>query len=96
MNCAVPFADAFVSHAENPDYPVQLRNAGVPASVTVVEVGVSATGTIDDAWIYVPSGYAQFDGAALLSAKNSTYHPARSFCQDVPGQYLFRAEFSPN
>lgn len=89
-DCAVPFEDAVVTKPVAPDFPFASRGE---SSMTIIQVAISATGKLDDAWVWVPSGDERLDQAALESAKKSTYRPARSFCADAPGMYLFRAQF---
>ncbi len=59
-----------------------------------IKVAISATGKLDDAWIFYPSGYAALDAAALKAARASTYKPAFWQCQATPGIFLFLAEFN--
>lgn len=91
--CAVPFADARVSEIVTPAYPYSLRDSGIQFAQTIVAVAVSATGKLDDAWIFAPSGYTPFDLSALTAVRRSSYEPARAFCQNVPGIYLFVSDF---
>jgi TonB family protein len=96
VSCPKPFATASVSSFVAVSYPQDLGAMLHESGAALVEVAVSATGALDDAWIFVPSGSTQFDKAAVQAARNSTYRPARSFCQNAPGRYLFRAEFQPD
>ena len=91
--CAVPFADASVPHPGRVTYPEAAKFASVQSANVLVEVAVSAAGQLEDSWIYAPSGNRYFDDAAMEVTHRSTYAPRRSFCQDVPGLYLFRVEF---
>lgn len=92
-NCSQPFADAKVSEAMKPDFPLGYH-VDQPY-VSLIEIAVDATGKLGDAWVYAPSGVKAFDDAALRAARQSTYVAPRSFCRDVPGVYIFRAVFHP-
>jgi hypothetical protein len=93
-NCAQPFTVAKVTKAIPPDFPVGYHIDDT--YTTLIEVAINEKGTLDDAWVYAPSGIKALDDAALRSARLSTYDPRRSFCQDVSGLYVFRAEFRPH
>ncbi len=93
-DCAVPFAEARITRAVAPDFPVAYSMG--QTYVSLIEVAVNEKGSLDDAWVYGPSGVKVLDDEALRAARLSTYQPRRSFCGDVPGIYLFRAEFHPN
>lgn len=92
-NCTEPAKEASVSKAVSPRWPVGYRIT--TPFTSLVEVAVGKDGSLDDAWIYVPSGVQAFDDAAVSAARASTYQPGRAFCQSVPGVYLFRAMFKP-
>jgi TonB family protein len=89
-DCATPFADAVVSHAVSPAFPYVARGL---SSETFVEVAIAADGKLDEAWVWAPSGNKWLDQAALEAANQSKYLPARAFCENVPGTYIFRAVF---
>ncbi len=93
-NCAVPFIEAKASKAVPPDWPLGYQIE--VTYTTLIEVAISEKGTLDDAWLYAPSGIKAFDDAALRSARLSAYEARRSFCQNVPGLYMFRAVFRPH
>jgi hypothetical protein len=95
--CSIPDTFARAVKAVGPDWPV---TASGPVLLTrritsVVEVSVSASGSVDDVEIYQPSGVAAMDDAALLAAKRSTYAAGSILCRPTPGRYLFRADFVP-
>ncbi|HEV2261836.1 MAG TPA: hypothetical protein VGR69_06085 [Candidatus Rubrimentiphilum sp.] len=94
--CAVPFQDASAAKQVAPNYPYDMRGR-VSSSVTSgVEILVDADGRLGDAWMWAPSGISSFDNTALEAARASTYRPARAYCQDVPGYYLFWVTFAPH
>lgn len=93
--CAQPFVVATVTKAEQPDYPISLRN-DPPAGVSVIYVAVDSAGRLADAWIFKSSGYPSMDYEALIAARRSQYAPPISYCRPVGGTYLFQADFEPN
>ncbi len=93
-SCSDPFRPATAVYAAQPAYPDELT-AQAPSGVTLVELAINRDGSRADAWIWAPSGYAAFDEAALNAAKASRFENARSYCTDVPGQYLFKVTFLP-
>jgi hypothetical protein len=88
-DCAVPFADAKLAHFSIPHLEDAFSAYNISQAQAFVQVAVSKTGSIDDAWLWKTTGNDAFDRAALLSAKRSTYAPRRAFCKDEPGMYLF-------
>jgi TonB family protein len=94
LSCAEPFTNATVSRAMAPDFPTAEMERGGSATV-LVEVAINASGALDDAWLFVPSGSEWFDDAALRAARMSTYKAGTAFCQPASGMYIFRAEFRP-
>lgn len=93
-DCDVPFRDAAsiaVAQAEYPRGDVPMD--GNPYHTSLVAVALNSKGRIDDAWIWGTSGDRFMDGAALRAARLSTYRPARAFCSNVPGIYLFHVDF---
>jgi TonB family protein len=89
-DCATPFADGAVARPAIPRFPSPAYGF---SGETVVQVAIAASGRLDDAWVWAPSGSKMFDAAAVNAAKLADYLPARSFCEDVPSLYLFRVEF---
>ena len=94
--CPTPFKPALVTHAVQPEYPASLRELNVGYLKSEAEVAVGADGSIVDAWTYLRSGQDAIDKEVLRAAVSSTYSGAISYCQPVPGMYLFRADFSPS
>lgn len=95
LDCKDPFSDANVTTQVPPDLDTyksyQLPNGFYS---TIVKVAISADGSVDDAWIYTPSGVAAFDAATLAAGKASKYSGGTSFCVPSPGIYILRADFS--
>jgi protein TonB len=77
---ATPLAATFTppkrTTAPAPDYPPSLRAKGVEGDVGL-RVAIDATGRVVDVAVTVPSGHAEFDGAAVDDARRSVYEPAR-------------------
>ena len=91
--CAQPHVAASVVRTADPGYPELPKEQGV-TGIVKVRVTLSDTGDVVAADVYGTSGNAQLDNAALAAAKASTYAPEIEDCRKIPGQYLFRAEFS--
>ena len=64
-------------------------------AISDVVLTILPSGKIASARIIRPSGSTVLDQAALHAATDSSYEPARVFCQPAPGRYRFRVEFSP-
>ncbi len=92
--CQKPFTNPGVKKAVSPDYPRSERTRR-SYGLSIVEVALNAAGTVTDAWTFLSSGSAAFDGAALASAESSTFTPGLAFCKPTGGLYLFNAEFEP-
>lgn len=95
-NCAEPFRDATVKNQAQPRYPDMLRDAVLGEAMTSVQVAIEPDGTLQDAWVWGPSGHQAFDDESLRAARISTYEGARAYCRAVPGEYFFRVTFDPN
>ncbi|MGB6987116.1 MAG: TonB family protein [Candidatus Aquilonibacter sp.] len=93
-SCPEPFTNPAVKRAVSPDYPRSERTRRTHG-LSIVEVALNAAGTVTDAWTFLSSGSAAFDGAALQSAESSTFTPGLAFCKPTGGLYLFNAEFEP-
>jgi TonB family protein len=91
---AHPFTDPQVKKAVAPEYPRSERARRTHA-LSIIEVALNAAGTVTDAWTFLSSGSAAFDGAAVASAGASTFTPGTAFCEPTGGLYLFNAEFEP-
>lgn len=92
-NCDQPFKPAVVTAAIAPHTPDIVRQQGVDRSEALVEVAVAADGSLQDAWIFSSSGFPSFDREVMRVARLSRYTPGRSFCRNVPGNYLYRGTF---
>lgn len=95
VSCAVPFQDAKAVALPRVEYPEAAKYQSVKYGDAYVEVAISATGKVDDAWIFAPTGSPPLDAAAVRFAKITGYEPAIAFCQKVPSIYMFLAEFKP-
>lgn len=93
-SCAHPFTNPTVKNAVSPDYPRSERTRRT-YGLSIVELALNAAGTVTDAWTFLSSGSAGFDGAALLGAQSSTFTPGLAFCQPTGGFYLFNVEYEP-
>ena len=92
-DCPKPFEDA---KAVSPARPVLLNDfsaANIGQAETFVQVALSETGSVDDAWIWRQSGNDAYDRAALQAAKLSKYSPPRAFCKNTAGMYMFLVEY---
>jgi len=96
VTCDEPFADAKVVKQSIPDFPRELVHAGIQPATSTVTVALNSDGSVGDAWVNEPSGYAALDNAAIAAAKASRYQAARAYCENVAGLYLFRVTFDPN
>jgi TonB family protein len=93
--CAEPFRLASVLNQIAPNYPDSMLDRELGRTTVSVEIALTPEGRPRDVWLRVSSGYQAFDDAALNAAKLSTYQGARSYCQPVPGRYLFNVTFDP-
>jgi protein TonB len=94
--CANPNKEASVMNAQQPDYPDAARDLGLGPVTALVEVTVGPSGNLISATIYKSAGNPLIDRAAITAAKQSTYSPKYVNCAPTAGDYLFRAEFSPD
>ncbi len=94
-SCPVPFRDAKAFNLPRVPYPEAAKYRSVKYGDAFVEVAISATGSVDDAWIFAPTGSPPLDQAAVRAAKMTSYKPAIAFCQKVPSIYSFLSEFKP-
>lgn len=86
-----PYANAQVARLTMPDESGAFMGSGE----VFVKVAISATGHVDDAWIWGSSGSPAIDRYGLLIAKDAQYVPAQSYCAAVPSNYVFRVERAP-
>jgi len=73
-------------------YPEELWDAGIEGE-TVLEIHVSATGTVDSARVEQTSGYAAFDSAAVEGARVLRFDPARRGNDSVAVRVLLPVQF---
>jgi len=90
--CTVPYHDATVTYAQNPDYPAIAVEHGSTGTVVII-VGLSETGAVSNARIVVTSGSPYLDSAALDAAKKSRYSPQIFRCKAIGSYYEFRVNF---
>jgi TonB family protein len=97
-DCDEPFRDATVKTQAVPRYPREMSGStiGFGPVTNAVQVQIDGDGSLIDAQIWAPSGFAAFDQASLDAVKASTYQGARSYCLPVPGTYFFHVTFDPN
>ncbi len=93
LDCKEPFLGAVATHYAQPDVPLAMQDDRY-RGVVLVEIAVGADDKLDDAWVSSPSGYREFDEAALKAVRKSRYKAGRSFCSAAPGFYLFRLDFN--
>lgn len=93
LDCKEPFLAAVATHPVTPTVPLAMQDDRY-RGVVLVEIAVNANDKLDDAWVYSPSGYREFDEAALKAARKSSYKAGRSFCSAAAGSYLFRFDFN--
>ncbi len=91
-----PDREAIVKDAMSPDYPDSARDLAMGPKTVVVDVSVSANGSITGLRIAESSENSAIDLAAMEAALKSTYLPKIVACKGVTGHYLFRAEFNPD
>jgi TonB family protein len=93
LDCPVPFSQAMVARAMQPQYPATFLS---DTTTVQIEVAVGEQGQLLDAAVYKPSGVMAADQSALRAARRSIYTGAISYCQNVRGDYLFTATFMPH
>lgn len=94
--CKTPYQDATAPNQVPPDYPEAARSLGLGPVTVLVQVTISATGSLQSAKIYQSSNNMSIDQSALSAARQSSYSPKIVNCKPVEGTYLFRAQFDPN
>lgn len=93
--CARPFQLAHVIEMAQPQYGNAMRNSAFGgAAIVLAAVAIRSDGKVADAWTILRSGSFLLDRAVLRAAKQSTYAPARAYCRNVPGTYLFEVTFT--
>lgn len=75
------------------DYPPEALAQGQSATV-VLQIALSASGTVDDA-IVARSGGAAFDAAALAAVRRFVFRPAEIDGKPAPVKISYRYEFTP-
>ena len=95
LDCPHPFADAAADREVTPALPAMRQNSDFPGAMVLVKLLIDADGSIVDSWVDTPSGFQDVDHVSLVAARESTYKAGTAFCHAVPGEYIFRAVFSP-
>jgi TonB family protein len=90
--CANPFRDGRLVEQGSLNLSEDMQNHGLSGE-TDVEVSINKDGTLADAWVWLSSGEAALDNAALWAAQHSTYEGAMAYCEPVPANYLFKITF---
>ena len=75
-----------------PDYPKGARQRGEQGDV-VLEIRVTAEGTVDDVKVATSSGFAELDEAAVRAAKAAKFSPARSGHDPVASAARLKLQF---
>jgi len=92
--CEHPFSQPKTTHIESPDFPMREAQNGL-GGVTWIELAVSASGALDDAWIFAPSGSHALDMAAMEAMRKTTFQAGTAFCVPAPKILMFGGEFGP-
>ena len=75
-----------------PDYPKGARQRGEQGDV-ILEIRVTAEGTVDAVKIATSSGFAELDEAAVRAAKAAKFSPARSGREPVASTARLKLQF---
>ena len=75
-----------------PDYPKGARQRGEQGEV-ILEIRVTAEGTVDDVKVATSSGFAELDEAAVRAAKAAKFSPARSGHEPVVSTARLKLQF---
>ena len=75
-----------------PDYPKGARQRGEQGDV-ILEIRVTAEGTVDDVRVATSSGFAELDEAAVRAAKSAKFSPARSGREPVASTARLKLQF---
>lgn len=91
--CLVPYTDAAIANAAQPDLPRIAKEQGISGAV-VLEIRLSPSGTLVAAKIANSSGNPWLDREALASAAQSKYVSETQDCNAVGGTYLLTVDFN--
>ena len=75
-----------------PDYPKGARQRGEQGDV-VLEIRVTAEGTVDDVKVATSSGFTELDEAAVKAARSAKFSPARSGHDPVASTARLKLQF---
>jgi TonB family protein len=95
MACEHPFSEPKTTHIESPEFPIGEAQNG-SGGVAWIELAVNASGALDDAWIFAPSGSRAYDTAAMQALRKTTFQPGTAFCAPAPKILMFGGEFDPD
>ncbi len=92
--CSAPAPEVLpIQISESPfHYPEELWDAGVEGE-TILEIHVSALGTVDSARVETSSGHEEFDSAAVSGAQRLRFEPARRDNETVAVRVLLPVQF---
>jgi hypothetical protein len=93
IDCDTPFREVRVTDAVSPDFPSILRGNVHGSESVLIEIATDEEGHLIDASEFAGSGYPAMDAAGLRASRRSSYSGAISYCQKVPGDYIFTATF---
>lgn len=79
-----------------PSFPDSVRGRLFSPATSTVEVAITKTGAVKDAWVIGSSGFGALDDATVQAAKQTQYTGPRAYCIPVPGTYIFRITFNPH
>lgn len=91
--CASTPHEASVIDAVTPDRPQLAEDEGATGRVQV-RVDLAPSGAVVTAKVYVSSGNAALDAAAVTAAMHARYAPANDGCTAIGGSYLYVVDYS--
>lgn len=94
--CSNPNVEVTVTSPVQPDYPASARDLGLGTVTVDVEVTVGASGNVIGALVSRSSSNMAIDQAVLRAARESTYSPRLVDCHPTQGNFLFRANLTPD
>ena len=92
--CPAPNRAAAAISNPAPEYPEMPKLEQI-GGAAVLQIHLSANGTMEGAQIAQSSGNADLDREALRVANNTRFAAEKVNCQAVEGDYLYAVEFRP-
>jgi protein TonB len=92
-SCEVNDAPARIAHAVRPQYPGIAKLAGL-SGTALIRVDLSATGSLEGAYVAVSSGSSILDRAAVRTASAMRYAAQVRSCVATPGSFAVEVEFA--